>query len=256
MSEGDARGRERVTLPAPGVARLAHAYVSCYLVADDRGVTVVDAGLPRTWRLLPRALAALGSTPADVRAVVLTHAHFDHVGFARRAVRELDVDVWVHAADAPLAAHPYRYAHENPRAAYPLRHPRALPVLGAMLLGGAARVHGVRVVRHLVPGTVLDVPGQPHVVACPGHTDGHVALHLPDRGVLLSGDALVTLDPYTGRTGPRIVAGAATADSALNLASLDALAATGARLVLPGHGEPWTDGVVEAVRRARAVGPA
>jgi glyoxylase-like metal-dependent hydrolase (beta-lactamase superfamily II) len=92
------------------------------------------------------------------------------------------------------------------------------------------------------------------VIACPGHTYGHVALHLPDSGVLLSGDALVTLDPYTGRTGPRIVAGAATADSALNLASLDALAATDATIVLPGHGEPWTGGVVEAVRRAREVG--
>ncbi|MBO3089891.1 MBL fold metallo-hydrolase [Cellulomonas dongxiuzhuiae] len=246
----------KVTVPVPGVARLAHAYVSCYVLADDDGATVVDAGLPRMWGMLPRALAAVDRRLADVRAVVLTHAHFDHVGFARRAREELDVAVWVHDADARLAAHPYRYAHENPRATYPLRHPRAVPILGAMLAAGAARVHGVENVRRLVPGGRLEIPGRPVVVACPGHTDGHVALHLPDRDTLLSGDALVTLDPYTGRTGPRIVAGAATADSALNLASLDALAATGARVVLPGHGEPWTGGVVEAVRRARAVGAA
>jgi glyoxylase-like metal-dependent hydrolase (beta-lactamase superfamily II) len=246
----------RISVPAPGVARLEHAYVNCYVVADERGATVVDAGLPRMWPMLPRLLAAVDRTPADVRAVVLTHAHFDHVGFARQAMRNLHVDVWVHPADARLAAHPYRYAHENPRATYPIRHPRALPILGAMLAAGAARVRGVTVVRSLEPGTRLKVPGRPEVVACPGHTDGHVALHLPDRGVLLSGDALVTLDPYTGRTGPRIVAGAATADSALNLASLDALAATGAQLVLPGHGEPWTGGAAEAVRLARAAGPA
>ncbi|MFP5016500.1 hypothetical protein ACKLTP_05840, partial [Paenarthrobacter ureafaciens] len=56
--------------------------------------------------------------------------------------------------------------------------------------------------------------------------------------------------------GPRIVAGAATADSALNLASLKQLAATKAELVLPGHGEPWTGGVEAAVSIARANGPA
>jgi glyoxylase-like metal-dependent hydrolase (beta-lactamase superfamily II) len=246
----------KITVPAPGVARLEHAYVNCYVLADERGATVVDAGLPRMWSMLPEALAAVDRAPADVRALVLTHAHFDHVGFARRALRELHVDVWVHPQDAHLAAHPYRYVHENPRAVYPIRHPRGARILAAMLGAGAARVKGVRVVRSLVPGQKLKVPGRPRVIACPGHTYGHVALHLPDSGVLLSGDALVTLDPYTGRTGPRIVAGAATADSALNLASLDALAATGAPIVLPGHGEPWTGGVVEAVRRAREVGKA
>ena len=66
---------------------------------------------------------------------------------------------------------------------------------------------------------------------------------------------MVTLDPYTGEAGPKIVAGAATADSARNLASLDALAETGASTVLVGHGEPWREGAESAVSRARAVGP-
>jgi hypothetical protein len=58
-----------------------------------------------------------------------------------------------------------------------------------------------------------------------------------------------------GRTGPRIVARAATADSERNLLqSLDALAATGTRLVLVGHGEPWTDGAEAIVAGARAAG--
>ena len=68
---------------------------------------------------------------------------------------------------------------------------------------------------------------------------------------LFAGDAIVTRDPYTGRAGPRLVARAATADSAQNLRSLDALAQTGARWVLTGHGEPWDRGADEAVRLAR-----
>jgi glyoxylase-like metal-dependent hydrolase (beta-lactamase superfamily II) len=99
------------------------------------------------------------------------------------------------------------------------------------------------------------LPGRPVAIPTPGHTDGHVALHRPDRDALTTGDALVTRDPCTGRTGCRIVAGAATADSGRALRSLAALEGTDARLVLPGHGAPWTDGIRSAVAAARAVGP-
>jgi glyoxylase-like metal-dependent hydrolase (beta-lactamase superfamily II) len=85
-----------------------------------------------------------------------------------------------------------------------------------------------------------------------GHTLGHCALHLAERDVVLAGDAVVMLDPYTARRGPRLVARAATVDSERNLTSLDALAATGARIVLTGHGEAWTGGVEAAVEAARA----
>ena len=89
------------------------------------------------------------------------------------------------------------------------------------------------------------------MVFSPGHTAGHCGLYLRDRDVLFSGDALVTLDPYSGRTGPRIVAGAATMDSRQKLDTLTQLARTGASLVLPGHGQPWTGGIEEAVAAAR-----
>ena len=240
---------------APGVHRLAHAHVSCYLIEDGDGVTVVDAALPATWPHLSRALQAIGHTLSDVRALVLTHAHFDHLGFAKRLHEEHGVPVLAHAAEATLAAHPYAYAHEHPRSLYPLKHPRGVPVLTAMAAAGAFTVAGIRELGFFEPGAELDVPGRPRVVFTPGHTYGHCALHLPERGVLLSGDALVTLDPYTGHTGPRIVCGAATADSDLALRSLGALAATGAPLVLPGHGAPWRAGAARAAELARSVGP-
>jgi glyoxylase-like metal-dependent hydrolase (beta-lactamase superfamily II) len=229
----------------PGVHRLAHAGVSCYLVEEGSAVTVVDAALPATWPYLRQALTALSRGPSDVAALVLTHAHFDHLGFARRMQAEWGVPVYAHPAERTIAAHPYRYAHENPRALYPVRHPGAVPILAAMAGAGA----------FAVPGDALDVPGHPEVVFTPGHTVGHSALLLEDRSVLLCGDALVTLDPYTGFTGPRIVAGAATADSGRALASLQAIADTDADLLLPGHGEPWRTGAAAAAALARAAGP-
>ncbi|WP_028048282.1 MBL fold metallo-hydrolase [Cellulomonas sp. URHD0024] len=239
---------------ADRVYRLGHAFVNCYLVEDDGRVLIVDAGLPAIWPLLAGALRERALRPQDVAALVLTHAHFDHTGVAARVQAHLGVPVWAHPHDFVLAEHPYRYAHENPRAIYPIRHPRALRILGSMAAAGALRVPGVRGLQALPQGGPVDVPGRPVVVPTPGHTAGHCALHLPDRDVVLSGDALVTLDPYTGVPGPQIVAGAATADSALALASLEPLAATGATTVLPGHGEPWTDGVASAVEQARRVG--
>ncbi len=238
-----------------GVHRLAHAAVNVYLIEDDAGVTVVDTGLPATFRRLQSALADLGRSARDVKAVVLTHAHFDHVGSAREAFRQWQVPIWVHPQDQFLAAHPYRYKHERNRLLYPFRYPKSVPVLTKMAAAGAFVVRGISDTSPLEAGAEVGVPGRPRVVFTPGHTLGHCALHLPDRGAVISGDALVTLDPYTGGVGPQIVSGAATADSAEALASLSALVDTGAKTVLPGHGEPWYDGVDTAAEAALRAGP-
>lgn len=241
---------------APGVHMIQSHNVNCYLLEDHDGLTLVDAGLPRVWRELGLAIRARGRSPEDLKALVLTHAHFDHVGVAAKLVKRLGIPVYAHREEVALAAHPYRYAHENPAAAYPLRHPRAVPVLFSMALGGAATVRGVTVTRGLDAGQEVPVPGRPRVVFTAGHTYGHCALHVPAADAVITGDALVTLDPYTGLTGPRVVAKAATADSAMALESLDDLAETGARTVLPGHGDPWFHGVERAVREARTHGVA
>nr|WP_325209381.1 MBL fold metallo-hydrolase [Salinibacterium sp.] len=238
---------------ARGVHRLGHAYTNLYVLEEGASVTLVDAAFPSTWKYVPQALESIGRRLSDVAAIVLTHAHFDHVGFAARAQRELDVPVFVHEGDHRLAHHPYRYARERTPFVYPFKYPQSLPVLAAMTGAGALMVPGVEEVTAM-PGGVLDVPGHPIVIPTPGHTNGHCALHLTDSDAVIAGDALVTLDPYKGRRGPQIIAGAATADSPLALASLGRLAATEARIVLPGHGEPWRTGVRAAVDQALAAG--
>jgi glyoxylase-like metal-dependent hydrolase (beta-lactamase superfamily II) len=240
---------------ADGVHRIEDAHTNWYLVEDAGRFTVVDTGVPTSWDSLLDALRTLGRSTDDVAAVVLTHAHFDHLGFAERARSELGVPVHVHENDVPLTRHPLRYDHERPRSIYFATQVRALPIVASLARNRAFFPPPVKEVTRFENGT-LPVPGSPRVLFCPGHTLGHCALHLPDRDALIAGDAIVMLDPYTARRGPCIVAGAATADSERNLRSLDALAATGARTVLVGHGEPWTEGVESAVAKARAAGPA
>jgi glyoxylase-like metal-dependent hydrolase (beta-lactamase superfamily II) len=239
---------------ADGIHLISHAHVNCYVIEDDDGLTLVDAGLPSMWPMLGQLLEERGRRPDQIKALVLTHGHFDHVGFALGARQEWDVPVLVHPGDSHLAAHPYRYKPQRNRFVYPFTHPRSLPLLGKMAAAGALRVKGVTDSRPLRTGEPLPVPGRPTVAHTPGHTDGHCILNLPDRDTVLSGDALVTLDPYTGKRGPQIVASAATKDTAQALASLEAVAATGAATVLSGHGEPWTQGAEAAVQQAKRVG--
>jgi glyoxylase-like metal-dependent hydrolase (beta-lactamase superfamily II) len=103
-------------------------------------------------------------------------------------------------------------------------------------------------------GETIDVPGRPQAIHLPGHTAGSCAIWFQDRSAVCTGDSLITRNPLTGRTGPQVAPDGLNQDGDEALRSLTALAGTGAATLLPGHGEPWTDGAEEAVRLARAAG--
>jgi glyoxylase-like metal-dependent hydrolase (beta-lactamase superfamily II) len=239
---------------AEGMHSVTEAFTNWFLIEEQGRLTVVDAGFPRSWATLQDAVAQLGRTLGDIDALVLTHGHFDHMGFAERARRDLRIDVWAHEREVPVTQHPWRYDHERSRLLY-ARYPGFLVAFTAMGAKGALWVTGAKQVRTYRDGEQLDVPGRPRVVHTPGHTHGHCSLHLPDRGVVIAGDAFVTHNPYTGGTGPQIVAGAATADSAQALESLEKLAELDAATTFVGHGSPWRGSPRAAAEQARAAGP-
>lgn len=101
---------------------------------------------------------------------------------------------------------------------------------------GATQHVAVPSARAFPGGGPLDVPGRPVPVPTPGHTSGHTAFHLPDAGVLVTGDALVTGHPTSPWHGPQRLDDVFHHDPAEAARAADLLAAFPADVLLPGHG--------------------
>jgi glyoxylase-like metal-dependent hydrolase (beta-lactamase superfamily II) len=242
---------ERFAEVADGVLRMGTPLINWYLVAEDDGVILVDAGAPRYRSQLEPGLAQLGRDLGDVRAVVLTHGDADHKGFAERLRRDHGVPVYVHAADEELTRTGRGRKREAGFLPY-LRH-RATWRLMAEFVRGGFPVH-VQEVETYVDGEAIDVPGRPRAIHAPGHSPGCVALHFEARSLLFVGDVLFEYNVLTGRRGPQIGPAGFNESSEEALASLARLQGVEAETILFGHGAPWRAGVEPAIEAARAAG--
>lgn len=232
---------------APGVHRLGTKFINYYVIEEGGRLTLVDAGLPGYALFLLDFLSASGHALDDVEAVVLTHGHVDHVGFAERLRAAEGSRVLVHEADGPLVAGTER----TPMPRGPLTPHLIRYILHGVRFGGL-RFPAVLEAETFEDGDTLDVPGRPRVIHTPGHTKGSCSLQ--SGRVLFAGDALATVDIMTGTPGMRIAPSFVNDDSEQALRSLDRLVGLDVDTVLVGHGEPWTDGIDEAVRQARETG--
>jgi len=157
----------------PGVWQVALRGVNAYLVEDDAGLALVDAGLPWQADSVRRALEVAGFSMRDVDRVLLTHYDIDHVGGLRSLLESAgDVEVCCGAGDAELVV-----GNRKP----PLSVPKGVVQrLGRLL---TPSVHTP--VRALGDG---DQVGGFEVVATPGHTPGHVAYLHEDLDAAFLGD--------------------------------------------------------------------
>ncbi|MEV0682476.1 MBL fold metallo-hydrolase [Nocardia sp. NPDC050378] len=226
--------------------------VNMVLLREGRDLTLVDAGWYGDAGLIEATVEALGHRPGDIRAVLLTHAHLDHVG----ALNHLQAKFGIPAYTSPLeVAHVKGEVHES---ATPLDVVKRLT--DASTCGWALRITragGLRKNRvpHIQPfptDATLDLPGRPTPIPTPGHTSGHSAFHLAGVGAVITGDTLVTAHPTSKITGPQVLPDFFNKSTPQTFEALAALESLSADLVLPGHGTPYTDGIAKAVADARA----
>jgi glyoxylase-like metal-dependent hydrolase (beta-lactamase superfamily II) len=243
-----------MTEVAAGIHRLTNGVANFYVIAESGKLVLVDAGAPKDWSLFGQLVRELGRDLGDLDAVLLTHAHTDHTGFAEQARATTGARVWVHEDDVQMAQTGKVGPRDGKTSSY-LLHAAFWHTALVLSRRGATKIIPVKEVSGFGDGQRLDIPGKPRVVHAPGHTDGSAAILLEDRGILFTGDVLCTHNAYTGRTGPQIMPSGLNADTQRALSSLANLDGINAGMLLPGHGEPWTDGVADAVRRARIAGP-
>jgi glyoxylase-like metal-dependent hydrolase (beta-lactamase superfamily II) len=210
-----------------GVFEIPVGFVNVHMIVTDDGVVLVDTGLPRRLLAIEKAFAEARKAIGDIRTILLTHRHPDHVGNVALLRERSGATVVAHAADAPAVT------GEKPVP------PRGIQHLLRLFVGDPATAP-VDAVLHADGPT--PVPGF-SAVHTPGHTAGHVS-YLLDRagGVLFAGDAV---GGGSVRRTPKIV----NDDSATAAQSARKLAGLRFEVAVFGHGAAVTGAASERFRQ-------
>ncbi len=221
------------------------------ILTEGDAVTLVDTGYPGDREQLLASLAEVGSAPEAVAAVLITHAHNDHLGSAEYLRATYGTPVYLHEAEVPHARREFLHQVSVGTVLGNGWRPGVLPwAVHALRSGGTAHIP-VTAPQAFPAEGALDLPGRPVPVHTPGHTDGHCAYHLPGTGVLISGDALVSGHPTSRVVGPQLLPDMFHRERSRAVASLDVLARLEGELLLPGHGPVHRGPVGDAAHRAR-----
>jgi glyoxylase-like metal-dependent hydrolase (beta-lactamase superfamily II) len=236
------------------IRTLGTEFVHFFVLERDGEVTLIDAGLSGYRNTLEPALAEMGRSVEDVKAIVLTHADPDHVGFAGELQASHGIPVYVHRADSERTQlGKTKQTEGSPLAMLAmLRHAHSRRALRHMIANGAAKQSKVDEVIAFDDGDELDVPGRLRAIHTPGHTDGHCVLYAPSEDALFVGDAINNIHIATGKPGAQVAPAAANTSTEQAYESLSRIEELEARSLYFGHGDASTAGTRATVAEARA----
>lgn len=220
-----------------GIFPIALGFDRCYLLKSD-GVIAVDAGAPKQGGNFTRGCERASIDPRDVRLVVITHGHWDHVGSAKEIKNLTGAKLAMHRLEAdclersvkllPCGATPWgRLFGALHRLFVPLI--TIAPAKVDLLLGDG----DLSLVDFGIPGKILHTPG---------HTAGSVSVLL-ESGEAFVGDLAMNRFPLRFSPGLPIFAD----DPGAVSRSWKLLLNNGATKIYPAHGEPFP---ADVIRRA------
>ncbi|WP_328504466.1 MBL fold metallo-hydrolase [Streptomyces sp. NBC_00457] len=243
--------RAAVQQVADGTYLVHGSNTNWVILSEGDAVTLIDTGYLGDRERLLASLAEVGSSPEAVTAVLITHAHNDHLGSAEHLRRTYGTPVYLHEAEVPHARRDFLHQVSIGRVLRNGWRPGVLPwAVHALRVGGTAHVPVAEPQPFPTRGP-LDLPGRPVPVHTPGHTLGHTAYHLPGTGVVISGDALVSGHPTSRAKGPQLLPDMFHHDRSRAVSSLEILEGLDGDVLVPGHGPVHRGPVREAARHAR-----
>lgn len=242
----------QIPLPVP----YAVGPVNSYLFLDPEP-TLVDCGLKTDdcWQALVDGLAAHNLTVGDIRHVVITHAHVDHIGMAGKIVAHSDAKVWVSTLVKPWATEITEKWPGRIRFLMDVVAPFGFPAESLTQLEEGMRhtttmwdpVPSDRIVTFALDDTLKLGGVNWDVIYTPGHCVNQTCFYQPESGQLLAADMLL---PFT----PTAVIEQSLEDDTERerglprfLDSLGMVEELEISTVYPGHGDPFTDyrGLIE-----------
>ncbi len=169
-----------------GVYGISMTYVKAFLVIAEDGLVLVDSGLAGRKDTILGAVAGTGRQPADLKHILITHHHVDHIGSLAALQDATAASSYVHPADSPIVRGEQPQPGPNPES---LLGKLAGPLLSRMSTPAAPGAVDVEV----ADGDELPLAGGIKAVHTPGHTAGHLSFLLPAKKLLFVGDAAANM---------------------------------------------------------------
>jgi glyoxylase-like metal-dependent hydrolase (beta-lactamase superfamily II) len=238
-----------VTEVVPGVFLCAGTDVNWVLLRDGTDLTLIDTGYPGDLDRVIASIGEIGCRPEDVRAVLLTHAHVDHMGAANHFAQRYSVPVYTDETEARHARREFLEQASRLDVAKNLWRPGVAPWLSRVMRVGVTQDVRIPTAQAFPTDGPLDLPGRPVPVPTRGHTSGHTTYLIPAAGAVATGDELVTWHAVTRHRGPHVLPDFFShGDSAK---AIDVLATLDAEVILPGHGTALHRPIADAIREAK-----
>ena len=169
-----------------GVQVVRMGFANAFLIEGDDGLTLIDAGFPGKEAAVFGAIRALDRSLDQLKHLIFTHGHPDHIGSAAAIVRETGARTYMHPLDIPMA--------ESGAAFRPLTPaPGLMGVFCKLFFHPDERVEPVAIDQPLTNGELLPIAGGFEVIHVPGHCAGQVALLWHPGRMLLAGDVCTNI---------------------------------------------------------------